>query len=921
MPYVLETVRLLVGELDVPLIGFAGGAVHPGHLPDRGVRRSRPRPRPSCTPEPALWADLFDRLADIVLASLRAQVEAGAAAVQLFDSWAGVLAPGRLPPPRAARHPQGARRAGRPRRAPHPLRRGHRRAAGGHARGGGRRGRRRLAGAARPGPAAASVPTSACRATSTPPCAWPPGTRRRPRCEVLDANGGRPGHVFNLGHGVLPETDPDILDPSSTWSMTRLRLTSRRRRGARRRAGHGLRHAAPPRRHRVLLHPRPPGSGAAGRPARRPGPALRGHRRHVARSSNAPRPRRRASRPPSDPVHRRARHEARAAVPRGQGGGAGGAGRTRASALVLAPHYSFLSVGQYAERASAAGAAHGVEILMVDSWHTAPGYLDLLAGFVGQAIASLPRRSPTSRSSSPPTACRRSSRRRAIRTRASSGRPPSAWPCASPTPAGRPPGRARPAPAGPSPGSAPTSSTVLPRLAADGARGAQRDSHAPASPNGECHLDHPMRGLDVTRRVACRQGARERHERHTKLVVRRPSGHERAGCETIQGVDQLEIETEAGPARAHLHPAGAPRGALVLGHGAGGGVEAPDLVAATEAALEADFSVALVEQPYRVAGKRSSPAPKKLDPTWVTVVEQLSAGELGGLPLVVGGRSAGARVACRTASDSGAVGVLCLAFPLQPPARKSGATSPSRLDELEGVDGAGARRPGRGRPLRDPARGRAAHGGPRLGRPRSAQGPRGDRRRGPRLASGPGGRRRAAMSSRLGAGLTFERTKRRRPHVQGRQGIQRLRRRRRRAPAREFYGETLGIDTTVLEDGNLLPARPRRRPADADLHQARLRPGHLHGAQLPGRRRRGGGRRARRSAASRWSATTASTRTRRASRAARAARRSPGSRTPRATSCPYTRRSSFGQAAPSGAFRGLVKARFYESGVLDAYHP
>ncbi len=151
-------------------------------------------------------------------------------------------------------------------------------------------------------------------------------------------------------------------------------------------------------------------------------------------------------------------------------------------------------------------------------------------------------------------------------------------------------------------------------------------------------------------------------------------------------MDQLEIETEAGPARAHLHPAGAPRGALVLGHGAGGGVEAPDLVAATEAALEADFSVALVEQPYRVAGKRSSPAPKKLDPTWVTVVEQLSAGELGGLPLVVGGRSAGARVACRTASDSGAVGVLCLAFPLQPPARKSGATSPSRLDELEGVE-------------------------------------------------------------------------------------------------------------------------------------------------------------------------------------------------------------------------------------------
>jgi protoporphyrin/coproporphyrin ferrochelatase len=69
-------------------------------------------------------------------------------------------------------------------------------------------------------------------------------------------------------------------------------------------------------------------------------------------------------------------------------------GVTRAVGLVLAPHYSFLSVGQYGERAAAAGAAHGVEILMVDSWHTAPGYLDLLAGFVGDAIASLPHKKP-----------------------------------------------------------------------------------------------------------------------------------------------------------------------------------------------------------------------------------------------------------------------------------------------------------------------------------------------------------------------------------------------------------------------------------------------------------------------------------------------------------------------------------------------
>jgi predicted alpha/beta-hydrolase family hydrolase len=150
--------------------------------------------------------------------------------------------------------------------------------------------------------------------------------------------------------------------------------------------------------------------------------------------------------------------------------------------------------------------------------------------------------------------------------------------------------------------------------------------------------------------------------------------------------DVLEIETDAGPARAHLHRTADPAGALVLGHGAGGGVEAPDLVAATEAALDAGFVVALVEQPYRVAGKRSSPPAKRLDPAWTTVVEHLRGGELAGLPLISGGRSAGARVACRTAAATGAAGVLCLAFPLQPPARKSGAESPSRLDELEAVE-------------------------------------------------------------------------------------------------------------------------------------------------------------------------------------------------------------------------------------------
>jgi predicted alpha/beta-hydrolase family hydrolase len=146
------------------------------------------------------------------------------------------------------------------------------------------------------------------------------------------------------------------------------------------------------------------------------------------------------------------------------------------------------------------------------------------------------------------------------------------------------------------------------------------------------------------------------------------------------------IDTPHGPARAHLHPADEPRGALVLGHGAGGGVEAPDLVAATEAAVGQGFTVALVEQPYRVAGKRSSPPAHHLDAAWVTVCEQLAAGELSGLPLITGGRSAGARVACRTAADVGAVAVLCLAFPLQPPARKGKEPGPSRLDELDAVD-------------------------------------------------------------------------------------------------------------------------------------------------------------------------------------------------------------------------------------------
>ena len=142
----------------------------------------------------------------------------------------------------------------------------------------------------------------------------------------------------------------------------------------------------------------------------------------------------------------------------------------------------------------------------------------------------------------------------------------------------------------------------------------------------------------------------------------------------------LEVKTSHGPANAHLHPADEPRAALVLGHGAGGGVAAPDLVAATEAANSEGVSVALVEQPYRVAGRRAPAPPKQLDAAWLAVLDELVAGALGGLPLVVGGRSLGARVACRNVEATGAVAVLCLAFPLQPP---RGSTS--RLPELEAV--------------------------------------------------------------------------------------------------------------------------------------------------------------------------------------------------------------------------------------------
>ena len=95
--------------------------------------------------------------------------------------------------------------------------------------------------------------------------------------------------------------------------------------------------------------------------------------------------------------------------------------------------------------------------------------------------------------------------------------------------------------------------------------------------------------------------------------------------------------------------------------------------------------MALVEQPYRVAGRRSPAPARQLDAAWIAAVERLATRELAELPLIVGGRSLGARVACRTLEDTGAVAVLCLAFPLQPPPRKGKPPSPSRLEELDAV--------------------------------------------------------------------------------------------------------------------------------------------------------------------------------------------------------------------------------------------
>lgn len=140
-------------------------------------------------------------------------------------------------------------------------------------------------------------------------------------------------------------------------------------------------------------------------------------------------------------------------------------------------------------------------------------------------------------------------------------------------------------------------------------------------------------------------------------------------------VRSVDVETPVGPARLHVTAVARPRGLVVLGHGAGRGTDTADLLGLAAALPAAGVSVVLVDQPWVLAGRRVAAAPATLDVAWVAVLAGVrsAAGASARVPLVVGGRSAGARVACRTAADVGAAAVLALAFPLVPPAARNDA--------------------------------------------------------------------------------------------------------------------------------------------------------------------------------------------------------------------------------------------------------
>lgn len=138
------------------------------------------------------------------------------------------------------------------------------------------------------------------------------------------------------------------------------------------------------------------------------------------------------------------------------------------------------------------------------------------------------------------------------------------------------------------------------------------------------------------------------------------------------------VETPRGEGRLIIHPASDPVATLLLSHGAGGGIEASDLQALAQALPEQGVTVALFEQPWRRAGRKVATAPATLDEALVVAASRMPRD----VPLIVGGRSAGARSAARTAVDVGASGCLALAFPLHPP----GKPEKSRLGELHGTD-------------------------------------------------------------------------------------------------------------------------------------------------------------------------------------------------------------------------------------------
>lgn len=143
-----------------------------------------------------------------------------------------------------------------------------------------------------------------------------------------------------------------------------------------------------------------------------------------------------------------------------------------------------------------------------------------------------------------------------------------------------------------------------------------------------------------------------------------------------------QFDTPTGSAEVELDVATHARALLLLGHGAGGSVDAPDLVAVRDVALAGGVSVARVTQPYRVLGRRAPAPAARLDEAWVAVTTQLMLRpEVAGLPVVHGGRSSGARVACRCAAGTGAAAVVALAFPVHPPGRPDR----TRIDELLGV--------------------------------------------------------------------------------------------------------------------------------------------------------------------------------------------------------------------------------------------